>query len=118
MPERYVPYQTCYDRFVRFRKKGIWQSILELLQSDQNQEGQLGWNNACINGSVIRAHQHAAEASFKSTPGLTASKRLPTGPLQPREVAFTAPPSLKERVQAPEALATVRSDSALKSTGL
>src|SRR5215210_7508797 len=64
IPERYGPYQTCYDRFVRFRKKGLWQNILELLQKDQDEQGQLDWDKAWVDGSVIRAHQHAAGARF------------------------------------------------------
>src|SRR5215210_8276583 len=67
IPERYGPYQTCYDRFVRFGRKGIWQNILSELQAQQEGEGQLDWDNACVDGSVIRAHQHAAGASLKST---------------------------------------------------
>lgn len=109
IPERYGPYQTCYDRFVRFRKKGVWQNMLELLQAEQDEQGQVDWDNACIDGSVIRAHQHAAGASFKSSLlASTKSKRH----LEARQIeivpavdpASTATQSPKEWVQNREAL--------------
>lgn len=62
MPARYGPYQTCFDRFVRFRRLGLWQQLLETLQAQADAAGTLDWENACIDGSVIRAHQHAAGA--------------------------------------------------------
>jgi transposase len=109
IPERYGPFQTCYDRFVRFRKKGLWQNILELLQADQDAQGQLDWDTACVDGSVIRAHQHAAGASFKSsTLASTTSKskleHRQSEVVQQAGPAFTAHQNLKERVQATEAL--------------
>ena len=60
IPTRYGPWQTCYDRFVRFRKSGVWQTILALLQAEADSRGQLDWQTSCADGSVIRAHQHAA----------------------------------------------------------
>ena len=107
IPERYGPYQTCYDRFVRFRKRGIWQNILELLQSDQDEKGQLDWDTACVDGSVIRAHQHAAGARFKPSLSASASggalaQSLPTGPVDYADPASS--PLDKAAVQAREAL--------------
>lgn len=68
IPKRYGPWQTCYDRFVRFRKSGVWQRILELLQAEADTQGQLDWQNSCADGSVIRAHQHAAGAAAGTEP--------------------------------------------------
>jgi transposase len=31
LPEDYGPYTTCYNRFVRWRKAGIWDQIMEAL---------------------------------------------------------------------------------------
>jgi transposase len=104
IPERYGPYQTCYDHFVLFGKKGVWQSILELLQLDQDAQGQLDWDNACVDGSVIRAHQHAAGASFKSSTLTPTASKSPLEPRQSEVVqqagpAFIASHNLKECVQ-------------------
>jgi transposase len=31
LPENYGPYTTCYNRFVRWRRAGIWDQIMEAL---------------------------------------------------------------------------------------
>jgi transposase len=28
LPERYGPWQTCYDRFIRWRRDGTWDRLL------------------------------------------------------------------------------------------
>lgn len=62
IPERYGPYQTCYDRFVRFERRGLWLQILQALQAEKDADGQLDWQTACADGSVIRAQKLAAGA--------------------------------------------------------
>lgn len=98
IPARYGPYQTCYDRFVRWRRQGLWLKILQALQADQDEQGKLDWQTSCADGSVIRAHQHAAGAALASgsLEVVTAPSALP--------VATAAPTSLKAQVQAREAL--------------
>jgi transposase len=61
VPERYGPWQTCYDRFVRWRRDGTWDRLLALAQSAADTTGALDWT-ICIDGTVVRAHQHAAGA--------------------------------------------------------
>ena len=31
LPERYGPYTTCYNRFNRWRKKGIWDQLMDAI---------------------------------------------------------------------------------------
>jgi len=62
LPTRYGPYQTCADRLARWSKRGLWQTILQKLQGQADTKGQLDWQTNCADGSVIRAHQHAAGA--------------------------------------------------------
>ena len=62
IPERYGPWQTCYDRFVRWQQRGIWVRILQALQGAADAAGELVWTHCSIDGSVVRAHQHAAGA--------------------------------------------------------
>jgi transposase len=62
MPERYGRWQTISGRFYRWRKDGLWQRILSTLQQEANAQGQLNWDLHHVDGSVIRAHQHAAGA--------------------------------------------------------
>jgi transposase len=61
VPMRYGPWQTCYDRFARWRRDGTWDWLLALAQSAADAVGELGWT-ICIDGTVVRAHQHAAGA--------------------------------------------------------
>lgn len=61
VPARYGPWQTCYDRFVRWRRDGTWDRLLALAQSAADAVGEITWA-ICIDGTVVRAHQHAAGA--------------------------------------------------------
>ena len=47
-------------RFDRWQKAQIGQPILESLQAEADQLGKLDWEVHFVDGSVIRAHQHAA----------------------------------------------------------
>jgi transposase len=62
MPERYGKWTTIYSRFQRWRKKGVWDRVLAALQTIKSEEKQLDWEIHLIDGSVVRAHQHAAGA--------------------------------------------------------
>ena len=54
LPERYGPYTTCYNRFNRWAKAGVWLRIFEALAQHSPQSMHL------IDSSIVRAHQHAA----------------------------------------------------------
>lgn len=43
-------------------KKGVWDRVLAALQTKKSEENQLDWEIHLIDGSVVRAHQHAAGA--------------------------------------------------------
>ena len=62
VPQSYGPWSTIASRFYRWRKAGIWQQILEQLQQQADRAGELDWQVHHVDGSVIRAHQHAAGA--------------------------------------------------------
>jgi transposase len=70
LPERYGPVGTVSSRFYRWRKAGIWDRILAALQEEADAGGDLDWTTHYVDGSVIRAHQHAAGAK-KGTPKRT-----------------------------------------------
>jgi transposase len=61
VPARYGPWQTCYDRFVRWRRDGTWDRLLGHVQAEADACGDIGWV-VCLDGTVVRAHQHAAGA--------------------------------------------------------
>jgi transposase len=54
LPENYGPYTTCYNRFVRWRRAGIWDRIMEALANAHDGAVQM------IDTSVVRVHQHGA----------------------------------------------------------
>lgn len=60
LPERYGKWTSVYSRFQRWRKKGVWQKVLSELQTLAAQQGELNWELHFEDGTIIRAHQHAA----------------------------------------------------------
>ena len=54
IPERYGPYTTCYNRFVRWREAGVWDRILDAVSAAF--DGDL----IMIDSSCVRVHQHGA----------------------------------------------------------
>jgi transposase len=61
LPERYGPWQTCYDRFVRWRRDGTWDRLLAHAQTKSDAVGEVIWE-VSLDSTVARAHQHAAGA--------------------------------------------------------
>jgi transposase len=68
MPERYGSWSTVASRFYRWRAAGIWERIWAQLQSEADEQAQIDWELHFVDGTVVRAHQHAAGAK----------KRVPT----------------------------------------
>ena len=62
LPERYGPWQTVYSRFRRWRLAGQWDRLFAAVQRQEDAAGRLDWTLHFVDGSVIRAHQHAAGA--------------------------------------------------------
>jgi len=54
IPERYGPPTTCYNRFVRWRKVGVWDAIFAAISAAYNGDVQ------SIDSTSIRVHQHGA----------------------------------------------------------
>jgi transposase len=61
-PSVYGPWQTLSTRFYRWVKAGIWDQILAALQQQADAEGEVDWTLHHVDGTIIRAHQHAAGA--------------------------------------------------------
>ena len=62
VPARYGPYQTCYDRFVRWGRDGAWQRILQALQAEADARGDIDWDGAALDATHIKAHRASAGA--------------------------------------------------------
>ena len=54
LPETYGPYTTCYNRFVRWWRAGVWDEITEAMAAPDEAAVQM------IDTSVVRVHQHGA----------------------------------------------------------
>ena len=54
LPECYGPCTTCYNRFVRWRRAGVWDRIMDSLAAPHDAAVQM------IDTSIVRVHQHAA----------------------------------------------------------
>ena len=54
LPDNFGPYTTCYNRFVRWRRAGVWGGIMNALAATHDATVQM------IDTSIIRVHQHAA----------------------------------------------------------
>src|SRR5215207_782163 len=64
LPSRYGPWQTCYDRFVRWRRDGTWDRLLSRVQTKSDAVGEFEWE-VSVDATTARAHQHAAGARRK-----------------------------------------------------
>jgi transposase len=62
LPERYGPWQTVYSRFRRWQRADVWERALQRLQAEGDATGDLDWALHFIDGTTVRAHQHAAGA--------------------------------------------------------
>jgi transposase len=62
LPERFGPWATAWSRFRRWSAAGIWARVLAALQRDADIAGTLNWDTHYVDGTVVRAHQHAGGA--------------------------------------------------------
>lgn len=56
LPERYGPRTTCYNRFVRRRRVGVWDRMMDAITAAYDGDIQM------IDSTSLRAHQQAATA--------------------------------------------------------
>src|SRR5580692_10778144 len=54
LPDDFGPYTTCYNRFIRWRRAGVWGRIMNALASAHDASVQM------IDTSIVRVHQHGA----------------------------------------------------------
>ena len=56
LPERFGNWNSVFQRFNRWCRKGVWQRVFQALGGDPNLEYLL------LDSTIVRAHQHAAGA--------------------------------------------------------
>lgn len=65
LPERFGPWQTVYDHFSKWRKRGVFAAVIEALQVKLDDKGYVDWELWCVDGSSVRAARAAAGADKK-----------------------------------------------------
>jgi transposase len=93
LPERYGSWKTVSSRFYRWQKQGLWLQLLERLQQQADEKNQIVWDFHYADGSVIRAHQHAAGAKKGARKHLAARRAAsqPRSTFEPKEPASPSP---------------------------
>jgi transposase len=66
LPERYGPWRTVASRFYRWCQNGLWDRVLMAVQQQANVQGKVNWELHYVDGTMVRAHQHAAGARGKT----------------------------------------------------
>jgi transposase len=62
LPGEYGSWKTVSSRFYRWREQGIFERLLAETHRLADACGELDWLTHFVDGSVVRAHQHAAGA--------------------------------------------------------
>ena len=65
LPERFGPWKTVYHHFNSWRRRKVWERILQALQVRLDAEGRIDWDLWCVDGTVVRASRSAAGAAKK-----------------------------------------------------
>ncbi len=66
IPERYGPWQTCWDRFTRWERDSTWKHVLQAQQAQADAAGEIDWDGAALDSSHARAHRRATGARKES----------------------------------------------------
>lgn len=83
VPERYGPPTTCYNRFVRWRRAGVWDRLLEAVSAAY--DGDI----VMIDSTCVRVHQHAATG--KKGAEMMAAWDVPAADLRAKSTRSSTP---------------------------
>ncbi|CAO3455317.1 Mobile element protein [Azospirillum argentinense] len=88
IPERYGPWQTIYERFVRWRYDGLFERILDRLRLQLDADGRIDVDLWCIDGTSIRASRSAAGGGKRGarTSRPTTRSAAPAGASGPKSI--------------------------------
>src|SRR6267154_1597678 len=68
LPDKFGPYTTCYNRFARWRRAGVWIKIMDALAAAYDPAVQM------IDTSIVRVHQHAASIAHNKRQSMGRSR--------------------------------------------
>jgi transposase len=69
LPARYGNWQTVYSRFRRWQRAGVWERVFTAVKQAADARGDFDWSLHDVDGTTIRAHQHAAGARRQRADG-------------------------------------------------
>jgi len=72
LPARFGPWQTAYERQIRWSSDGTWARLRARAQTDADASGELDWLVA-VDSTVVRMHQHGVSARRVGDKAATAS---------------------------------------------
>jgi transposase len=75
LPDCFGNWKTIYNRHRRWALEGVWAEILDELRRGCDREEGLDWTVA-VDGTVVRAHQHAAGARHQPPAELDTGGRV------------------------------------------
>ena len=75
LPPEYGPWRSVTTRFYRWVRAGVWERVLAQLQRQADAAGEIDWRLHHVDGSMIRAHQHAAGAKKGGSPAPSEGRR-------------------------------------------
>ena len=79
VPERYGPWSTCYDRFTRWSRNGTWAAILAALQLQEDGQGNIDWDGAAIDSTVVKVQRSATGARHQPAKAEKRGRHLKSG---------------------------------------
>lgn len=77
LPGPYGPWKTVYNRHRRWSGDGTWERILDALRTDADRVGDGEPWLVSIDGTVVRAHHHAAGARREPPRDIPAERLAP-----------------------------------------
>ena len=97
LPNAFGPYTTCYNRFIRWRRAGVWSRIMNALAGAHDAAVQM------IDTSFVRVHQHGACITRNRRQSMGRSSRWVSG--FPAAFVFDVrgPPHLGRRIRSSSA---------------
>ena len=87
LPEQYGPYTTCYNRYNRWSKAGIWCRIMLFLQGNNNSGGEAS-SQLAIDSSAVRAHKHRSDRAGRRSQSRGTDHQNPCRGRPPRPALY------------------------------
>jgi transposase len=76
LPERFGSWKTVYERHRLWSADGTWERLLQQVQAAADTAGEIDWD-VSVDSTIVRAHQHAADARTEPPPALASKGAEP-----------------------------------------